>query len=368
MKLHDLHDAAARGDAPSEKAERDGEVAGLIGRSPALMEVLRRIRRIATTDATALIGVESGTGKELAARAIHYLGPRRDKPFVCVNCGALPDGLIESELFGHERGAFTGAGGPAAGLVAEAEHGTLFLDEVEEMSRHAQVALLRFLQDHVYRPVGSRRFVRADVRVIAASNCNLLQLAQAGHFRQDLLFRLRLMVVDMPPLRQRGDDIALLARHFLERLAQEYGGPPKHIGPALLERLCRHPWPGNVRELENLLHRAHLFSDGAELRIEAADLAPEDGAAEAAAPRAPGPVAVPLPACASFSQAKALALAQFERDFVCRALHDSGGNVSAAARSAGKERRAFGRLVKKYGIDKAGPVPPARARDAAEPG
>jgi DNA-binding NtrC family response regulator len=357
MKQQDLHDVAEQGGAPPVATARDGDVAGLIGRSPALMEALWRIRRIATTDATALIGGESGTGKELAARAIHYLGARRDKPFVCVNCGALPDGLIESELFGHERGAFTGAGGPATGLVADAEHGTLFLDEVEEMSRHTQVALLRFLQDHVYRPVGSRRFVRADVRVIAASNCDLLQLAQAGHFRQDLLFRLRLMVVEMPPLRQRADDIALLARYFLHRLAQQYDGPPRHVTPALLDMLCRHQWPGNVRELENLLHRAYLFSDGSDLRIEPSELAPVGGGT-AAPPEVPLQVAAasPLPACASFSRAKALALAQFEHDFVCRALHDSGGNVSAAARSAGKERRAFGRLVKKYGMDKAEPA------------
>ena len=328
------------------------EVPGLIGRSPHFLDALGRIRRIATTDATTLIGGESGTGKELAARAIHYLGPRRDKPFVCVNCGALPDGLIESELFGHERGAFTGAGGPTTGLVASAEHGTLFLDEVEEMSAHTQVALLRFLQDHVYRPVGSRRFVRADVRIIAASNCNLVKLAQAGQFRQDLLFRLRLMLVDMPPLRQRANDVGLLAQYFLNRFARQYGGAAKRISPSLLDLLSQYRWPGNVRELENVLHRAHLFSDGAELHIESADLTGRGDGDIAAASQAGRPATTSLPASVRFSEAKALVLAQFEHDFVCRALRESRGNISAAARSAGKERRAFGRLVKKYGIDK----------------
>jgi two-component system response regulator GlrR len=353
MKNQVLQDPAAWDEeSPVSSRTQNDQVTGLIGRSPPFLDALRRIRRIAATDATTLIGGESGTGKELAARAIHYLGPRRDRPFVCVNCGALPDGLIESELFGHERGAFTGAGGPATGLVASAEDGTLFLDEVEEMSGHTQVALLRFLQDHVYRPVGSRRFVRAHVRVIAASNCNLLELAQAGQFRQDLLFRLRLMLVDMPPLRQRADDVGVLAQYFLDRFARQYGGPAKRIGPPLLDLLSRYHWPGNVRELENVLHRGYLFSDGEELHIESADLTAGTDRDIVAAPRAGLPVTASLPDSVSFSEAKALVLARFEHDFVCRALRASRGNISAAARTAGKERRAFGRLVKKHGIDK----------------
>src|SRR5262245_6323640 len=212
-----------------ESAVSDGAFARLnmLGHAPAFTEALRIIGRIATVDATVLIQGETGTGKELAARAVHYLSRRRDGPFIPVNCGALPDNLLESELFGHVRGAFTDAKQPNRGLVAQAEGGTLFLDEVEAMTPRAQVVLLRFLQDHKYRPVGGRLLSSGNVRVIASTNLDLEQLVQQNEFRRDLLFRLSILSVTMPPLRHREDDVLLLAEYFLRRFASQYGKPTK---------------------------------------------------------------------------------------------------------------------------------------------
>jgi DNA-binding NtrC family response regulator len=251
--------------------------------------------------------------------------------------------LIESELFGHERGAYTSACSASLGLVADAEHGTLFLDEVEAMSQHAQVTLLRFLQDRVYRPVGSRHTISADVRIIAASNASLTQLTREGRFREDLLFRLRVMTVDMPPLRMRDGDIPLLVGYFVKRLAKQYACDAKMVSSETMDALCKHSWPGNVRELENLLHRAFLFSEGPDLVFDLAELRPELRGFPAFQPV--------LYESKAFREAKALAIEQFERAYVSRALYDCGGNVSAAARKIGKERRAFGKLMKKYGIE-----------------
>jgi len=301
------------------------------------------MRRLASCEATVLIQGEIGTGKEVAARAIHYLGTRCDRPFTPVNCGAVPDGLFENELFGHVRGAFTDARDTVVGLIAHAEGGTLFLDEVEALSPKGQVALLRFLQDGTYRPLGGKRLLDANVRIVGASNASLDELAARGEFRAELMYRLAVMPLDLPPLRVREGDIRLLAQHFVARFNAQYR-TAKALSCASLAALDAHAWPGNVRELENLLHREVLLCD--DETIELASRLPPPGAASTAAHRAR------IEFERGFRAAKASWIAEFERRFVCWALDQSGGNVSAAARRAGKERRTFGRLVKKYASDR----------------
>lgn len=317
----------------------------LIGASPAFTDTLYLIRRIARSEATVFIQGETGTGKELAARGIHYLGARRNFPFIPVNCGALPDQLVENELFGHARGAYTDARDAATGLIADADGGTLFLDEVEALSLKAQVALLRFLQDGTFRPLGGKQLQQADVRIIAASNIDLGELVQTGAFRADFMYRLCLMTVSMPPLRERERDVVLLAEHYLSHLILRYG-EEKVLDDESLETLQRYHWPGNVRELQNVLHREFFLTEGPIIRIRAESLAPSGQRISRPAVDT-GPDSM-----LDFNSAKARAISEFERAYVIRALRMHGGNVSAAARSSGKERRAFGKLVKKYGIDK----------------
>lgn len=320
----------------------------LIGRSRAFLSALNLIRRFSTCDATVLIQGETGTGKELAARAIHYLSQRRGHPFIPVNCGALPDSLVANELFGHVRGAFTDAGENQHGLVANAEGGTLFLDEIEALSLKGQVVLLRFLQDHVYRPLGARSHVSGNVRVIAASNTDVEGLVRDGSFRQDLLYRLAILSVRMPTLRERVGDSTILARHFIRRFARQYEQPERDLDGCSIELLCNHNWPGNVRELENLIHRGLLMAEGAFLHIEQTDLAitPTTGNSDLGS-------GARIHFELGFRRAKELAVEEFERNFLLHALSEVQGNVSAAARLIGKERRALGRLLRKHAIDRA---------------
>jgi DNA-binding NtrC family response regulator len=338
MKTKDQEEWGACGDAA---------LPGMIGDSEPFRTALRLIRKLATCDAAVLIQGETGTGKELAAHAIHYLSRRRDRPFVAVNCGALPDSLVENELFGHARGAFTDAADTTQGLVADADGGTLFLDELEVLSTRAQVVLLRFLQDSVYRPLGARRSVQANLRVVGASNQDLRELVREGRFREDLLYRLRILTVRMPALRERAGDIPLLAQYFLEKFSAKYPGIERSISADMMQLLGSYRWPGNVRELENVIHRAVLASDGHEISCDDADLE--------VAPACPNPLlwaGSHAEFTSSFSVAKARAIERFERAYVAWAMETCRGNVSEAARSSGKERRAFGRLVKKYGISR----------------
>jgi len=317
----------------------------LVGHSPAFLEVLELTKRFSGCDATVLLQGETGTGKELVARAIHYLGARRDFPFIPVNCGALPDSLVESELFGHARGAFTDARDAKQGLIAEALGGTLFLDEIEVLTPKAQATLLRFLQDFEYRPVGGAVVRDANVRIIAASNANLEELARENRFRKDLLFRLNVLAVDLPPLRKRGRDVVLLAERFLRRLERQYRKPRKSIHPDAVVRLLDHEWPGNVRELENMIHREFLMTDGPVVHLHC--LAPPDerrkDAREAALSRITE---------FRFQEAKANAIARFERAYIVELLSRTRGNISQAARISGKERSRLGKLVKKYGLER----------------
>jgi DNA-binding NtrC family response regulator len=314
-----------------------------IGESPAFVAALDLVTRFADCDATVLIQGETGTGKELAARAVHYLSDRAPRPFVPVNCGAIAETLVENELFGHARGAYTDAREAATGLVAEAEGGTLFLDEVEALPLRAQAALLRFLQDRSYRTVGGHGVRTADVRIVAASNVELEEHVQRHAFRSDLLFRLRVLQVTLPPLRERAGDSVLIANAVLDRLSREYRRPPKRLHPDAVAWIRAQPWTGNVRELENLLHREFLLTDGPMVR-----LGPRSDALGAPSPTdADGRPAL---TARVFREAKARAIADFERAYVTELLAVTNGNVSQAARISGKERSTLGRLMRKYGL------------------
>jgi DNA-binding NtrC family response regulator len=313
----------------------------LLGSSPQFQQMYARLQKIARVDVTVYVEGETGTGKELAARAIHYLGPRSAGPFIPVNCGALPETLIESELFGHERGAFTDAKTAAPGLVREADGGTLFLDEVDALSPKAQASLLRFLQDKTYRRVGGSTTRAADVRVIAASNANLQQLAEERCFRRDLLYRLNVLSLRLPPLRERTGDALELARAFLDRLGQQYRVPAKTLHPSAVTFIEQYPWPGNIRELENAIHREFLMCEDDELML----FGDAGGSAGAVGATGAGRVLADL----SFKAAKARAIADFERRYVSELLQRTDGNITHAARLAGQDRSAFGKLARKHG-------------------
>lgn len=317
----------------------------MIGQSHAFVRVTQLIEKIARCDAPVLIEGETGTGKELVARAIHDSGARGDCPFIPVNCGAIPDTLIENELFGHERGAFTGAQSNRPGLIAHAQCGTLFLDEVDALSSRAQVTLLRFFQDQQYSPLGAGLVRSADVRVIAASNRNLTQLAQKGEFRLDLLFRLKIMHLTLPPLRERRGDEALLAAHFLHECAARFGRGEKTLHPDTIAWFDKYSWPGNIRELENLIYREYLLAD--EVTISVAPLAPANLERRCQVDRRR-----PNFSGSNFTEAKNHAVANFEQYYLAEALTKAHGNVTRAASLVGKDRRAFGKLLKKHRMDK----------------
>ena len=325
---------ACRGDALVQKLKEDIGLKQIIGESPAFLEKVRCVPRFARCDATVLISGESGTGKEIFARAIHYLSPRADRPFVPVNCGALPENLVESEIFGHKRGAFTGAASDQAGLIREAEGGTLFLDEIDCLMLQAQVKLLRFLQDGEYRSVGSHQILRANIRVVAAANADFSHIVRSGKFREDLFYRLNVLALPLPALRERSGDILLLAHDFLEKQAAIAETRPKNLSLSALNRLLSHSWPGNVRELQNVLTRAMVLSD--QDSIEPSDLnLPEEGSAAEDQ---------------SFRTMKSRAIQRFEHDFLATVLHSHQGNITRAASAVKKNRRAFWELLRKHGL------------------
>ena len=309
----------------------------LIGSSPAFLRQLSSLPMIAGCDAGVLILGETGTGKEVFARAIHYLSPRASRPWVAVNCGAIPTDLMESELFGHVRGAFTSAYAARGGLVREAEGGTLFLDEVDSLTVAAQAKLLRFLQDKEYRSVGGTGVYRADVRVMAATNQNLPSRIDRGEFRRDLYFRLNVLSPVMPPLRERREDIPVLALHFIEQCSRQTRRPRPGLAPDALHCLLAHDWPGNVRELHNVIERGALLTQGPLIRAVDLGLGREEERAEQNGE--------------SFNIAKARVVRAFERGYIERLLLASDGNVSRAARAAKKNRRAFFELIRKHGIE-----------------
>jgi DNA-binding NtrC family response regulator len=313
------------------------ESVAFLGASPAFCSARDRIRRIARTDAVVLIEGETGTGKEFAARVVHYDGARRSGPFIPVNCGAIPEALVESELFGYRQGAFTDAKSSAPGVLLLANGGTLFLDEVDSLSMRAQVALLRFLQDRTIRPLGGGQERRLDVRIIAATNRKLDQLVERRLFREDLFYRLNVLRVELPPLRDRGADIPMFARHFLAAVAKRYAVAPPSLDSCSLQWLQMHSWPGNIRELENLIEREFLLADGGDrLRLSFLDDAPTATGA--------------VPESWNYRRAKMRLVEEFDRRFLQSLMRHAQGNVALAARTAGKERRDLGRLLRKYEI------------------
>ncbi|HTO89600.1 MAG TPA: sigma-54 dependent transcriptional regulator [Candidatus Sulfotelmatobacter sp.] len=305
----------------------------MVGRSPAIQRLLREIELAGPSGSRVLIHGEHGTGKELVARALHASSPRRDQPFVAVNCAAIPEALLESELFGHERGAFTGATEARRGRFEEAHLGTLFLDEIGELSPAAQTKLLRVLQENELSRVGGSRPVRVDVRVIAATNRDLGAAIREQRFREDLYFRLNVIPIEVPPLRERASDIPLLVEHFAAELARETGGRRRAFEPEALERLKRYPFPGNVRELRNLIERLLIMNPGAAVTAAAvtAVLPPAE-----ATPREEGRLADALKA--------------FERERIEAALRLDEGNVTRAAERLGLERSHLYKKMRALGL------------------
>jgi two-component system response regulator GlrR len=307
----------------------------LVGESQAFLKEIAKIPQISRCNATVLIQGETGTGKEMCARAVHYLSLQASRPFVPVNCGAIPLDLIENELFGHQGGAFTGAKDSQPGLIEEADQGTLFLDEVDCLPMLAQVKLLRFLQDGEYRPLGSAKVRRATVRIIAATNINLEQAVIENQMRRDLYYRLNIVQISLPPLRERAEDVPILARFFLAKYAREFNKDVEDFDPEALQLLAGHDWPGNVRELEHVVQRAVVLSESTVIR--AGDLLLRSLQSTSGSE--------------SLREAKARIVGNFESSYIKSLLLAYKGNITRAAKAAGKNRRAFWELIRKHRID-----------------
>ncbi|HZE89824.1 MAG TPA: sigma-54 dependent transcriptional regulator [Verrucomicrobiae bacterium] len=313
----------------------------LIGESDVMLKLAEQIQSAAPTNGRVLILGENGTGKEVVAKTIHALSDRADEPFVEVNCAAIPEELIESELFGHVKGAFTGAGENKKGKFELADGGTLFLDEIGDMSLKTQAKVLRVLQEQTFEPVGGVTAIKVDVRVIAATNKDLPELIRKGGFREDLYFRLNVLPLRVPALRERPTDIPLLARHFLAEFARHYGRDVPVVDPEVVEAIKAHPWPGNVRELRNIVERMTIM--GPRGRITVADLPPELGGSHAAPPAEDGPDLL-APGLLRDAREK------FERWYIGRRLRENGGNVTRTAESLGVERSHLHRKMRAFGL------------------
>ena len=308
----------------------------IVGRSPKMLEVYKAIGRVAASNVSVLITGASGTGKELVARAIHQHSKRKDQPFTPVNCGSFTETLLESELFGHEKGAFTGAANAHRGLVEATDGGTLFLDEITETTLSFQVKLLRVIQEQQIRRVGSNKYIPVNVRILAASNRDTAQLLKQDQFREDLYYRLAVVRIDLPPLEERRDDIPLLVRHFLRRF-NEKNGLSVTIDPAAVQRMQQLRWPGNVRELENTVNRLAIFAPTGEITL--ADV-------ESETQRSPQEDEVPVPSAVAPDR-----LMEMERQHILQILQQTGGNRSEAARRLGIERKTLYRKALRLGID-----------------
>ena len=302
----------------------------VVGNSLPIRKVMEKTEAVAQTDAAVVIYGESGTGKELIARTIHYSSRRARHPFVPVNCGSLPENLLESELFGYKRGAFTDAHTDTSGLVVEANRGTLFLDEVGEVTPKVQVKLLRFLQDKQIKPLGSTKTIQADVRIITATNRDLRAAIEAGTFREDLYYRLNIVPIQIPPLRDHKEDIHLLADHFLRKFSKEFEKDIKALSPLALQKLVGHDWPGNIRELENKIQQTVVMATSDVIQPEDIDL--------------PGELD-------TFKEEKHRVVDQFEYNYITNLLSLHEGNISRAARAAGMDRKNFWQLMKKHEVN-----------------
>ncbi len=314
----------------------------MIGNSPKMMEVLELISQVAETDATVLIEGESGTGKELAARAIHYNSERRNKPMISINCAAFPESLLESEFFGHEKGAFTGAMKRHRGKFEQADGSTLFLDEIHTMSPSLQVKLLRVLQAGEFSPLGSESILSCDVRVVAASKPKLKLLIEKNEFREDLYYRLNVIKISMPPLRERPSDILLLTEYFLQNIAQKMKRKPLKLTREVKQVLSNYNFPGNVRELENIIHRSVILSQGKSIDTNAL---PNE--IRHAVPIDSAPIDVPN---LTFKKAKENVVSQFEKQYLLQVLESSNGMIKKAADTAGMHPKNFHEKLAKYNI------------------
>jgi DNA-binding NtrC family response regulator len=322
-------------EAPTNNIKATLGLRMLVGQNQAFVAEIGKIPVIARCDATVLITGETGTGKELCARAIHYLSPRAKRPFIPINCGAIPADLAENELFGHERGAYTGAATSQTGIIEEANCGTLFLDEIDCLPLLTQVKLLRFLQDKEYRPLGSARTRRSDVRVLAATNTDIEESVRQGRLRQDLYYRLHVIPLVLVPLRERSDDIPLLAIHFLNLHSQALKKTVTEISTDAMSKLMLYQWPGNIRELEHVIERAVVMCKGSILNEEDITLSRFQQNSSHC----------------SFQEGKARAVSQFERNYIKGLLITYRGNITRAAKAANKNRRAFWELIRKHRID-----------------
>ncbi|MCF8062065.1 MAG: sigma-54 dependent transcriptional regulator [Deltaproteobacteria bacterium] len=303
----------------------------VIGKSAAMKRVMQKAAQAAEADANVYISGESGTGKELIAKSLHLAGPRAQGPFIALNCAAIPETLLESELFGYERGAFTGAHRNKKGLLSRADQGSFFLDEISEMPYAMQAKLLRVLDEKVFSPLGAEKSVSVDTRIIAASNRNLEEEVSRGRFREDLFYRIHVIVIHLPPLRDRREDIPLLAQFFLDKVARKTGREMRGFTPEALQKMMAHPWPGNVRELENTVEAAVVMS---EEEVISGDVILKD------MPRTEGGLK-PLKTAKD----------RFERDYLVQLIEMTQGNVSQAAKLAGKYRADFYELLRKHGLD-----------------
>lgn len=317
------------------------------GRSPCFIKAVKLIKKVSGADTNVFIKGQTGTGKELTARAIHYMSERSKEAFVPINCGAFTDDLILSELFGHEKGAFTGATKSKQGLLEIANRGTVFLDEVDSLSPKAQVALLRYLQDNEVRPVGGSDVTKVDVRIIAASNKDMKELIKARDFREDLMYRLDVLQIGLPQLKKRGEDIQLLAQHFLSKLSIQNNSKVKVFSQNMITAMQAWDWDGNVRELDNFVQRAWYLTDGYIIT----DTALLTGASPSEHDVI-NRITNDIDAYDGFQAAKEELIVQFERDYLTRILVKTKGNISKAARIAKKERRSFCRLMEKHGIER----------------
>lgn len=331
--------------------DKEDYAAGIVGKSAAMQEVFKRIGQVAPTDATVLITGESGTGKELVARAIYHHSARVDKPFLAINCAAIPETLLESELFGHEKGAFTGAGERRIGKFEQCDGGTIFLDEIGDMPLATQTKILRVLQNGEFQRVGGNQTIRVNVRVLAATNKNPEQLIAAKKFREDLYYRLNVMRIHLPPLRERPEDISVLVEYFLQKAGR------RAIAPEALAALQRYPWPGNVRELENAIQRALVVARSDRVRLEDLPVEVREGR-----PSLPPPAAETV--AQTVDQAvevlfdlarrdpKFRIIAAVERELITRALQVTGGNQVRAAALLGMTRATLRKRIEKYGIER----------------
>jgi two-component system NtrC family response regulator len=323
-----------------EQIQRDYGFDNLIGSGPGMRGVFETIKKVAETDLTVLVRGESGSGKELVARALHNSSGRKHKPFIAVNCAAMNRELVESELFGHEKGAFTGADARRTGRFEAAEGGTIFLDEIGDMAPETQAKVLRVLQERTLERVGGTNTVEVDVRVLAATHRNLEKEVEGGKFREDLYYRLKVVEVELPPLRERTEDIPALCDRFLTQLAERLDRDKKKLSPAAVSRLARHPWPGNVRELHNVIEQAAVLSSGGV--IEESDLNLDDSR-QVSGPRS---INTEVP----FSEAKKTTVEQFEREYLLRALRENDGNVSRTAQAIGMVRQSLQQKIRELDL------------------